>query len=603
MEMGSKQTDNAKKARLITMFNNLHYLRLKYISNRNFLIIASIIVGIVSALAAVVLKKGVHYLQYLTGVIADYESIKFVYIVLPLCGIVATFLIIKYVFKKPFDKGLGSIIYDISWNSGNIKAHKTFSHILTSGITVGFGGSAGLEAPIAVTGSAIGSNIAKLFRLGYNERVVLLACGAAAGITAVFNSPIAGVIFAIEVLLTNFSIPIFIPLLISAATSAMVSNLIYKGQLFYLITDKWHYNAIPFYIVLGAITGLFSVYITRVTLFVEGKLNKKNTLLKPIIGGLVLGGLIFIFPPLWGEGYKTIELLLSSADKGTLLDNSLFAGFSGNSNVILIFVAAIIFIKSFATSLTIGSGGNGGIFAPSLFTGALIGFLLAFFINGTGIMHLSTVNFIAVGMAGILSGVVRAPLTAIFLIAEVTGGYVLFIPLMIVSALSYFIARYFEPYSIYTKRLAQKGLLMTDDEDMNTLSLLKMQDVIEKDFVILKPTDTLARLVSVFQESNRNLFPVVDRNNVFYGMVHLEKAKSYLFKTELHENMKITDIMDTEVVTVSLDDKMVVVMEQFEKAKSWNIVVIDGNKYIGIVSKSNLINHYRRILKRSTNLF
>jgi CIC family chloride channel protein len=591
MEMESKQTYYAIKARLITMFNNWHYLRLKYISKRNFLIIASIIVGIASALAAVVLKKGVHYLQYLTGVIADYQSIKFVYIVLPLCGIVATFLIIKYVFKKPFDKGLGSIIYDISWNSGNIKAHKTFSHILTSGITVGLGGSAGLEAPIAVTGSAIGSNIAKLFRLGYSERVVLLACGAAAGITAVFNSPIAGVIFAIEVLLTNFSIPIFIPLLISAATSAIVSNLIYKGQLFYLITDKWHYNAIPFYIVLGTITGLFSVYITRVTLFVEGKLNKNNTLLKPIIGGLVLGGLIFIFPPLWGEGYKTIELLLSSAHKGTLLDNSLFEGFGGDGNILLIFVVAIIFIKSFATSLTTGSGGNGGIFAPSLFTGALIGFSLAFFINGTGIIHLNTVNFIAVGMAGILSGVVRAPLTAIFLIAEVTGGYVLFIPLMIVSALSYFIARYFEPYSIYTKRLAQKGLLMTDDEDMNTLSLLKMQDVIEKDFVILKPTDTLARLVSVFQESNRNLFPVVNGDNVFYGIVHLEKAKSFLFKTELHENMKITDIMDTEVVTVSLDDKMVVVMEQFEKAKSWNIVVVDGNKYIGIVSKSNLINH------------
>jgi len=600
--METNQTNRGIKAKAGTLFNNILYWRLKYISNRNFLIVASIIVGVVSALAAVVLKIGVHYLQYLTDVIADYQSIKFVYIVLPLFGIVATFLLIKYVFKKPFEKGLGSILYDISWNSGKIKAQKTFSHILTSGITVGLGGSAGLEAPIAVTGSAIGSNIARLFRLGYNERVVLLACGAAAGIAAVFNSPVAGVIFAIEVLLTNFSIPIFIPILISTATSAIVSNLIYKGQLFYLVTDKWHYDAIPFYIVLGIITGLFSVYITKITLFVEDKLNKKKSLLKPIIGGLVLGGLIFVFPPLWGEGYKTIELLLSSADNGTLLDNSLFEGFSSNGKVILIFVAAIILIKSFATSLTIGSGGNGGIFAPSLFTGALIGFSLAFFINGTGIMHLSTVNFIAVGMAGILSGVIRAPLTAIFLIAEVTGGYVLFVPLMLVSALSYFIARYFEPYSIYTKRLAQKGKLMTDDKDMNTISLLKMQDVIEKDFVTLKPTDTLARFVSVFQESNRNLFPVVDINNVFYGLVYLENAKSYLFKTELHSTMKIADIMDTEIDTVSLDDNMLIVMKQFERAKSWNIVVVDGNKYIGIVSKSNVINHYRRMIKRSTSL-
>jgi CIC family chloride channel protein len=601
--MELNQTDKGIKVRVNTLIHTFLYWRLKYISNQNFLIIASIIVGVVSALAAVVLKKGVHYLQYLIGVIADYQSIKFVYIVLPLCGIVATYLLIKYVFQKPFEKGLGSILYDISWKSGKIKAQKTFSHILTSGITVGLGGSAGLEAPIAVTGSAIGSNIARLFRLGYNERVVLLACGAAAGIAAVFNSPIAGVIFAIEVLLINFSIPIFIPILISTATSTIVSNLIYKGQLFYLVTDKWYYEAIPFYIVLGIITGIFSVYITRVTLFVEGKLNNKNSLLKPIIGGLVLGGLIFVFPPLWGEGYKTIELLLSSADYGTLLNNSLFEGFSGNGKVILIFVAAIILIKSFATSLTIGSGGNGGIFAPSLFTGALIGFALAFFINGTGIIHLSTVNFIAVGMAGILSGVIRAPLTAIFLIAEVTGGYVLFVPLMLVSALSYFIARYFEPYSIYTKMLAQKGKLMTDDKDMNTLSLLKMQDVIEKDFVTLKPTDTLARFVSVFQESNRNLFPVVDRNNVFYGLVYLENAKSYLFKTELHATMKIADIMDTEINTVDLDDNLVKVMEQFETSKSWNIVVVNGNKYIGIVSKSNLINHYRRMIKRSTSLF
>jgi len=600
--MEPNQTNRGIKAKANTLLNNVLYWRLKNISNRNFLIVASIIVGVVSALAAVVLKIGVHYLQYLTDVIADYQSIKFVYIVLPLFGIVATFLLIKYVFKRPFEKGLGSILYDISWNSGKIKAQKTFSHILTSGITVGLGGSAGLEAPIAVTGSAIGSNIARLFRLGYNERVVLLACGAAAGIAAVFNSPIAGVIFAIEVLLTNFSIPIFIPILISTATSTIVSNLIYKGQLFYLVTDKWHYDAIPFYIVLGIITGLFSVYITKVTFLVEGKLNNKKSILKPIIGGLVLGGLIFVFPPLWGEGYKTIELLLSSADYGTLLNNSVFEGFSSNGTVILLIVTAIILIKSFATSLTIGSGGNGGIFAPSLFTGALIGFALAFFINGTGIMHLSTVNFIAVGMAGILSGVIRAPLTAIFLIAEVTGGYVLFVPLMLVSALSYFIARYFEPYSIYTKQLAQKGKLMTEDKDMNTLSLLKMQDVIEKDFVTLKPTDTLACFVSVFQESNRNLFPVVDRYNVFYGLVYLENAKSYLFKTELHSTMKIADIMDTEIDTVSLDDNMLIVMKQFERAKSWNIVVVDGNKYIGIVSKSNVINHYRRMIKRSTSL-
>jgi chloride channel protein, CIC family len=600
--MKSNHINNRIIDKVKTFRNNSHFWRLKYISNRTFLVIACIIVGVISALAAVVLKMGVHYLQYLTSIVATYQSIKFVYIVIPLCGIVITYLLIKYVYKGTFEKGLGSIIYDISWNSAKIKPSKTYSHIFTSGITVGLGGSAGLEAPIAITGSAIGSNIARLFKLGYNERVILLACGAASGIAAVFNSPIAGVVFAIEILLTNFSIPIFIPLLISAASATIVSTLLYKGQLFYLVTDKWYFDALPFYVVLGIITGLFSVYITRVTLFMEGRLNKKNSLLKPIIGGLVLGGLIFIFPPLWGEGYKTIEDLLKTS-YSSILENSFFEGFAGNDYAILIFAAAIILLKSFATAITTGSGGNGGIFAPSLFTGALMGFSLAFFINITGIAHLSISNFVAVGMAGILSGVVRAPLTAIFLIAEVTGGYVLFVPLMLVSALSFFIVRYFEPYSIYTKRLAQKGQLMTDDKDMNTLSLLKMQDIIKKDFATLKPDDMLAALVQVFQESSRNLFPVVDENDIFHGTVHLEKIKSFLFKPELYSTMKIAEIMDKETDTVNLNDNMMFVMDKFEMTRTWNIVVVDGNKYVGIISKSDLIEHYRRMIKKTANLF
>jgi len=581
--------------------DKLHCWQLKHISKNNFLIFASIIVGIISAFAAIVLKIGVHYLQHITSIVAQYQSIKFVYIVLPLCGITITFLIIKYFFKGKFDKGLSSIIYDVSWNTGKVKADKTWSHILTSGITIGFGGSAGLEAPIAVTGSAIGSNVARWLKLGHTERTVLLACGAAAGIAAVFNSPIAGVVFALEVLLTNFSIPIFIPLLISAASSAIITNLLYRGQLFYLVTDKWHVEAIPFYIALGVITGLYSVYMTRITFFVEGKLNKSNHLLKPILGGLVLGGLIFVFPPLWGEGYKTIEALLNNT-QAPLLANSYFEGFAGNWKVILIFVLAIILLKSFATSITIGSGGNGGIFAPSLFSGALIGFSLAFFMNSTGLMQLNTVNFIAVGMAGVLSGVVRAPLTAIFLIAEVTGGYVLFVPLMLVSALSYFIARYFEPHSIYTKKLAQRGKLMTEDKDMNTLNLLQLKDVVDTDFAVVKVDEKLSVLIEIFKESTRNIFPVVDSANNFMGLVHLEKLKSFIFKPELHQETLVRDLMDTKVETVQITDHMALVMEKFETLSFWNLVVLDGDKYAGIISKSDLIQHYRTMLKRSANL-
>jgi len=589
------------KERFQSAINKFQYWRLRHVSNRNFLIVASIIIGIISALAAIVLKIGVHTLQHFTTVIAHYQSVRFVYIVLPLSGITITFLLIKYFFKDKFDKGLGSIIYDISWNSGKVDVRKTYWHIITSGITVGLGGSAGLEAPIAVTGSAIGSNVAQWFRFGQSERIILLACGAAAGIAAVFNSPIAGVVFALEVLLTNFSIPVFIPLLIAAASSAIVTNLLYKGQLFYLITDKWHVEAIPFYIVLGIITGLYSVYMSRVTLYVEGKLKKKHSLLKPILGGLVLGGLIFVFPPLWGEGYKTIEILLNNT-QAPLVANSYFEGYAGNGRVILIFVAAIILLKSFATSLTIGSGGNGGIFAPSLFTGALIGFSLAFFINGTGLMHLSTVNFIAVGMAGVLSGVVRAPLTAIFLIAEVTGGYVLFVPLMLVSAMSYFIARYFEPHSVYTKKLAQKGKLMTEDKDRNTLNLLQLKDVVDTNFPVVNLDDKLSVLIEIFKESNRNIFPVVDKFNNFKGLIPLEALKSYIFKPELHGEIMVSELMDDKVDTVQISDHMMVVMEKFEIQTSWNLVVLDGRKYAGIISKSDLIQHYRGMVKRSSNL-
>ena len=521
---------------------------------------------------------------------------------LPASGILITFLIIKYMFRGRFDKGLGSIIYDISWNSGIVKKSKTFSHILTSGITVGLGGSAGLEAPIAVTGSAIGSNLARMFNLGYNERVILLACGAASGISAVFNSPIAGVVFALEVLLINFSTPVFIPLLIASASSAILSNLIYKGQLFYLVTTRWYFEAIPFYLLLGIVCGLLSVYMSRITLLVEGRLGKNNSILKPIFGGLLLGAIIFVFPPLYGEGYMSIEHLFKG-EHATLLQNGLFEGYSGNASIVLIIVMAIILIKPFATALTIGSGGNGGIFAPSLFTGALTGFGLAFFVNSTGLMQLSTVNFIAVGMAGILSGVVRAPLTAIFLIAEVTGGYVLFVPLMLVSAISYFISRYLEPHSVYTKKLAMEGRLMTDDKDKNALNLLNLSDLIENDFIILNVDDKLSSLVAAFQKSNRNIFPVVDEQKNFQGIVYLEKVKENLFRPEHFETTPIRDIMDTNVPVIAINSKMAEVMEKFEDTNAWNMVVLDGTVYYGIISKSALISNYRRIIKRSGQLF
>ncbi|OIP01937.1 MAG: hypothetical protein AUJ97_06565 [Bacteroidetes bacterium CG2_30_32_10] len=583
--------------------NKLLYWRIKHISNRTLLIVASIFIGMVSAFAAIILKVFVHWVHGISSYFLGYSGNHIWYIYLPLAGIIITVVVVKYLFKGHLKKGLGSILFAVARKSAKVEKSKMYSQVITSGITIGLGGSAGLEAPIVITGSAIGSNIASFFNFGYKERALLLACGAAAGIAAVFNSPIAGVIFAIEVLLLDISIPAFIPLLISTATSIIISKLLYKGQLFYLVADDWYYNAIPFYILLGIICGLISVYMTRVTLSLEGFFSSfKKVLPKAILGGLALGLMIFLLPPLFGEGYSTIETLLNG-DFSSILNDSLFESFKDNSWAIIIFVLVIIFVKIFATSLTIGAGGNGGIFAPSLFTGALIGFGLAFTVNTIGISSLNVSNFVVVGMAGILSGVVHAPLTAIFLIAEVTGGYVLFVPLMIVSALSYFISKYFEPYSIYTKMLAKKGQHYINDKDKNILNLMNMEEIIEKDFIVLNISDNIDKLIEAFTRSNRNLFPVVDNDNNFMGLVYLEEVKEYMLKKERYSHITINEIAHKNIITIDLIDDVDAAMVKFENDKLWNIPVISGTKYIGFISRSSIFSYYRRTLKNTSTLF
>jgi CIC family chloride channel protein len=567
------------------------------------LILASILVGIISALAAIVLKTFVHLMHRIPEYFFGKSGHPEWYLVLPVMGILLTVLVVRVFFKGKLEKGLGSILFSVMRRSGRVEKNKMYSHIITSGITVGFGGSAGLEAPIVITGSAIGSNVATRLGFGDKERVLLLACGAASGIAAVFNCPIAGVIFAVEVLLTDITIPLFIPLLISTATSIIVSKLLYKGQLFYLITNDWYYHAIPFYILLGLICGLLSVYMTRVSLYIEDKMEtKKENYLKALAGGLLLGGLIFLFPPLFGEGYTTVSSLLSGSFQD-IVSNSLFISFRDNPLVLLIIVLLIILIKPIATALTLGSGGNGGIFAPSLFTGALAGFGLAFLVNMTGISTLHINNFVAVGMAGIMAGVIHAPLTAIFLIAEITGGYVLFVPLMIVSAISYFISRYFEPYSIYTKKLAQKGHLFTGDKDSNVLRQILLDDLIETEFIPLLVTDKFEKLITAFTNSNRNVFPVVDDENNLRGIIQLDKVKELLFRPELYEALTVGDIVTRDVLSIEAGEAMDTVMTKLEDSDLWNIPVTRKGKYIGFVSRSNVFSFYRRILKKTSSLF
>jgi chloride channel protein, CIC family len=583
------------------LINLILYWRSRYISNKTFLIIASILVGIVSSLAAVLLKTFVHYLHLIPQFFKNFSTYNIWLFFFPILGVLLSIVLIKLLFKGKIEKGLGAILYSISRKSSKIAGTETYSHLITSGITIGFGGSAGLEAPIAITGSAIGSNLSDFFNLGHKERTLLLACGAASGIAAVFNSPITGVIFALEVLLTDFSIPFFIPLLISTATATIISKLLYRGQLFYLISNEWYYHAIPFYILLGIICGILSVYMKRITLSTEGYFRKKYKLVKAIIGLLFLGLLIFLMPPLFGEGYSSVEALLKG-NYSDLLNNSLFTNFNHNTWFILIFVFAIIMLKIIATALTIGIGGNGGIFAPSLFTGAFTGFGLSYFVNTTGISDLNVSNFIVVGMAGILSGVVHAPMTAIFLIAEITGGYVLFVPLMIVSALAYFTTRLFEPHSVYTKILAQRGHLLTDDKDSNILMSLNVTDLIEKDYIVLKPEDYLQKLISAFSISRRTIFPVVNDNFELVGVVFLDKAKGFLFKHELYEKMMVRDLLE-EIITINVTENMDSVMDKFEKSSLWTIPVIQDKKYVGFISRSNIFTYYRRSLKKSKSFF
>ena len=578
-----------------TILDKINNWRSRNISNKTFLILVAIIVGIVAGLAAIVLKLAVHNIQHLLRIILENPSFNFLLFIFPLIGILLTVFYIQRFRKGKIGRGVGNILISIAKRSSNIEQDKTYSHIISSALTIGFGGSAGLEAPIVVTGAAIGSNTAKDLKMNYRERTLMLACGVAAGISAIFNSPIAGVLFAVEVILYEFTIPAFIPILISSATAAVLSNVLYKEQFFFLITKGWNMNAIPFYIVLGILMGLISVYVTRTAIRTEKLFkSKKKPYRKAIIGGVILGLMIFLLPPLYGEGYYTVENLLAGKYQA-LLDNSLFTGFSDNAWFIVLIGAIIVFVKIIATSITIGAGGNGGIFAPSLFIGAVTGFVFAHTVNLLGIIELTEANFIVAAMAGALSGVIHAPLTAIFLIAEITGGYVLFVPLMIVSSLSFLIARYFEPYSIYARKLVEKGL-HNKDRDRIVLNRIKLKNILETDFVSVMPSDTLGQLVVKIERTKRNIFPVLDEDSHLQGVVLLDSIREVMFHHEQYGNVHVKELMTQPPCILDVNEELHDVMKKFDSYGAWNLPVTEGNKYIGFVSKSTIFTKYRGLL-------
>ncbi len=583
--------------------NKLLFLILTKIDKKTFIIILSAFVGVFASLGAVTLKSAVHFFQKESKYIFDLMNVPSLYFFLPFFGIIISLLFIKILFKNKFTRGLSNIIYSIIRKKSDIPSGEIFSHLLTSSATVGTGGSVGLEAPIVIIGASIGSNVAKEFKLNYHNKTLLLACGSAAGISAIFNSPIAGVIFAFEVLLPDISISSFIPLLLASAISSVVSKLLYSGQIFYFVSQGWNVYDIPFYILLGLLTGFISLYIKKVTLYFEKHTDKKFfNLNKTIIGGLILCLLIFIFPPLFGEGYSTVIYLLNGKETSILSFGSYFIKNKIDLKFLIIISSLlIIFLKAIATSLTLYAGGNGGIIAPSLFTGAITGFVFSYSINQSSFIQLNQPNFIVVGMAGILTGVLHAPLTGIFLIAEVTGGYKLIVPLMIVTSLSFFISKYFDKYSVYTSSLSHHGIDFRSEKEKYVIQNLKIKDLLETNFITLNPNMTVGELMEKLKTSNRNLFPVVNDDEILVGVVTLNDIREILLQEDVYNILLVYEVMNTNFVSVEINQDIHNLIKIFEEKQIWNIAVTENGKYKGFVSKSNLFNRYISLWHQQRN--
>lgn len=567
--------------------------RMRQNSQRNFLIYCSVFVGFFGGLAAIALKFMVRLMETLSRNISAHLPYHIIYVFLPAFGIFLTVAYQHFINRDKIQKGIGNILVNIKKNRSNIKFNNIYSHLITSSLTVGFGGSAGLEAPIVCTGAAIGSNTGKFFNLSPYEKTVLIAAGASAGIAAVFNSPIAGVLFSLEIIIGEITIPTFIPLLIASATGVVVSKLLYSGQLFHLVTEGWVLNALPFYILLGIFSGYISVYIANVAGKLEkGIFMKENRYVRALAGGLLLGLIIIVFPPLFGEGYHNLQDILNG-NINALKTETYFSQWLSDPWLMIIFIAALVFMKVIAAGITIGAGGNGGTFAPTMFTGAFLGLFVAFTVNQLGWVHLSVSNFIAVGMAGALSGVMHAPLTAIFLIAEITGGYVLFIPLMIVSALSYIISRLYNPHNMYWHDLIHEKHI-NPEKDHNMLNEIKLETIINKKFTPIVKEMRLTEFYKLLANTNANIFPVVNKDGSLDGVVWIDQIRKQLFDQEI-DDVTVEEIMALPPAVVDYDEPVSSVMEAFDATDAWQLPVVDGERFVGFISKSALLAKYREV--------
>ena len=566
------------------------------ISDREFILILSIIVGLASGLSAVVIKNLVHITQVFLADIAARNSDYF-YIFYPLIGILITVLFIKYINRKPVAHGVPNVLFSISKRNGIIKQHNLYSSIVTSAITVGFGGSVGLEGPTVATGAAIGSNIGRLLHLNYKQIILLLSCACAGAMSAIFKAPIAAIVFAIEVIMFDLTMAAIVPLLISSATAALTSYLFLGQNVLYAfeIKEEFILNDFGYYILLGVFTGFLSVYFTKIHMLITGLFDKlKNVFSRLFIGGIVLGLLIFIIPSLYGEGYSVINNSLHG-DFTHLFENTFYENLNKSFLLIIVFFTLVMLLKVVATSITFESGGVGGFFAPALFTGVNAGLFFAKFLNNLG-LSISESNFALVGMAGLIAGVIHAPLTAIFLIAEITGGYELFLPLMIVAAISYATVKLFTPNSVYTIQLARRGELMTHHKDKTVLMMLDVKKLIETDFNKLNPNDTLGDLIKIITRAHRNIFPVVEKDDTFRGIVKMDDIRHIMFNPEMYEHVYVRDLMFMPQYVIDPKDTMEEIAKKFQISERYNIACIEKCKYLGFVSRAKLFSTYRKML-------
>ncbi|WP_276975426.1 chloride channel protein [Flavobacterium filum] len=576
----------------------IFYLK-SFLTPRQFIYLACFLVGVSAAIAVIVLKTFAHWVYIFAQYIDSILHLPYSNSTLPIIGIVLTAIVVKKVLDGSIEKGTSQIMYAVAKKSGIMPKKQMYAQIVTSSLTVGMGGSAGLESPITITGAAFGSNFAQNYRLSYKDRTLLLACGVAAGIAAAFNAPIAGVLFAIEVVLMDVSITAFIPIMISSATGAIVSTILLKDEILFSFSKQlsFDYHNLPFYVLLGVFAGFVSINYARTFRKIEHYFEKLKIkpIRKALFGAFLLAILIFFFPTLFGEGYESIKILANSNPQ-QILDNTVLQHFKENSWILLLFVGATMLIKVYATSITIGSGGNGGNFAPSLFVGSYLGFVVSTFFNQIG-FKLPVSNFTLVGMAGILSGLFHAPLTAIFLIAEITSGYSLMVPLMVVSSISFAISKRYEPYSFDIKNLAAKGDVFTEDRDRNILSGITPSNLIRMDIQTLKLSNSLEELVQKVSNYNQSVFPIINDTNELIGIVNFEEIRPYLFNSYKVKFTPLQDIMRPPKEQINYDETMDTIMEKFDRSQEEFLPVLKNNQVIGLLSKSSILEAYRVRLK------